>query len=1265
MNMLLRRRTFAYASLVLLATLAPDRAHAQADLNPPLPNVLLLVDTSGSMEFKTDGSAVTCNPGNTAGVNDKSRWIDLVEVLTGSIKDYSCQTINRLDASIGFRLGEYALGGDPYDFRYPIPYHRPLSGGCAPAPGVQSSNPFVYPTVGGVNYHDWSSLASCAFSQPGNDGVLDVFQDYVRFGLMTFDTSTDQGTGFDGMMAGASANSATGKAGLWSYVVGSHQVGMPSGCTTGTTPQEVGARNAAAPPWEGRMVNFGNPYDGVREYINKNKHIQEILLATRPYGATPIAGMLEDAENFLINDKSKDPDRNPASLSDSDVASDFGPWQDPYLSCDMGRQQVVILLTDGQPNMDLRPYCTDNSETPLGVCPFDLPEDITKRLNSVTVQHKAIPTYVVGFALDKVDHDNDPMTAALDCNTITAADVDATSTTNLCNKPASAGNQALQACCTLQRIALAGGHSAYFANNRETLRSQLSQILSSQRTATSRTQPVQAAGAGGGGIGGTFRFFTGFKPGNLTPWTGTLERQRFECTAGTAEGQSINWLRGDDFVRNVGEGGPDARRVYSVLGGASASDPITSDRTIRPNIGTTDKDGVGTDGGRYIAGTSAEFITEVDFDALAIPSTSCIDQNGAALPSETACRDLYLKWWLGYDNGQSTVKSRCPSLGATCALVGDIIHSTPIIVDRPTAAIRDESYARFEILQAKRPMVLYVSSNDGLLHAFKVTSNDPADFSDDAKMVRNYNQSNELWTFAPPAVLPNIRHLYPYNHQVLLDGMAVRQDVVAVQPIQADEVPTVFERSAADALAGSAAWRTVLVQGLGYSHSGYFALDVTNPVPSTTDLDDVTLGGPRMLWQLTRDKDGAKNLFGRGGGTPAITTLFFDPEGGSDVREIPVAVLPGGPGGTQVTTGPGCPDAGRTYTDLALDADFPPRARVRCYNFPDEELGARSLTIVRLDTGELIRTFRFSKAEVSDELKPRTTEADLDAPITGQPVVFPGLVGQVADRIFVGDAEGRLFKVDVASADPSKWTMKLFFDLYPESFKSSTGHGFDEGQPIMIPPVLSVDDLGNLVLNVASGDQEGLAAAPTRKNYVYSLTEKVNDAHTSSSTKVNWYKAFDDGERVVGPMALFSSSLYFATYEPPTASNTSSALACSNGSSHIWQASYLDSLGNDPMAGPEVLIEKANFDAVTAGLAAIQDPDCSTTVTDPTGDPILGFGRHVKAGSISPGKFKLVYQTGNLRLPGDSSGAAVGVGETVLETPKTLSTIESWASIVE
>src|SRR5262245_16748199 len=131
-----RVRTSRFASTALgvgtgltaLALTLP--ASAQRDIAPPPPNVLLLVDTSGSMENKTDGSAVTCNPGNTALTNDKSRWINVVEVLSGTINGYSCESIDRVSNT--FKTGEYQLvaGLAPYDWRYPIPYHRPLSGGA-------------------------------------------------------------------------------------------------------------------------------------------------------------------------------------------------------------------------------------------------------------------------------------------------------------------------------------------------------------------------------------------------------------------------------------------------------------------------------------------------------------------------------------------------------------------------------------------------------------------------------------------------------------------------------------------------------------------------------------------------------------------------------------------------------------------------------------------------------------------------------------------------------------------------------------------------------------------------------------------------------------------------------------------------------------------------------------------------------------------------------------------------------------------------------
>jgi hypothetical protein len=67
-------RAFGLVSAAaLLFASAP--AGAQVDVFPPLSNVMLLVDTSGSMEYQFDGSDVTCTPANAGPSNDRSRWI--------------------------------------------------------------------------------------------------------------------------------------------------------------------------------------------------------------------------------------------------------------------------------------------------------------------------------------------------------------------------------------------------------------------------------------------------------------------------------------------------------------------------------------------------------------------------------------------------------------------------------------------------------------------------------------------------------------------------------------------------------------------------------------------------------------------------------------------------------------------------------------------------------------------------------------------------------------------------------------------------------------------------------------------------------------------------------------------------------------------------------------------------------------------------------------------------------------------------------------
>jgi type IV pilus assembly protein PilY1 len=879
-----------------------------------------------------------------------------------------------------------------------------------------------------------------------------------------------------------------------------------------------------------------------------------------------------------------------------------------------------------------------------------------------------IKTFVVGFALNSLT----VASQSIDCSTLTADNLDATCTAH----PESAS---LQACCNLARIAIAGDtdpkRHAFFANDREELRKDISTVLSEALPATSRTQAAFSAASGSMqsalAPAASYRFFSAFSPVLLQPWSGQVTRERWICNdAHQPTRVAPDPIAGDSFADNLNSAPAGrARTFYTVQPANGGAFP---DRSLRPNLGGLDLDGVGTLTGALSSGQASTFVANTTPTSMGLSDTSCTITVGTVVSPQTAaqCRDKYLKWLLGLDNG--TIYSRCPK--GVCNLLGDIYHATPRIVNAPRELTSDDTYQTFQSTYATRPLMLYTSSNDGMLHAFKVASNQ----KDDQELIDS-KKNNELWAFIPPEVLPHIYVSYPYTHQLLLDGVSVVKDVIA-RKVGAGYT---LDRSQADSSAlSNATWRTILVQSFGSQYPGYFALDITNPDPTMTI--DSQAGGPRFLWQITSDANGAP-LFGTGGATPIITTVDIDEFGTGDIREVAVAVLPGGSAGAGgAGTGGGCARA--TPTSVLGSSKFgsySPRGFVPCYT---TDLGARSLTIVRLDTGKIIRTFRRSKTELPSAIQPSVSEAPLDSPITGEPVAFPTDVGSIAERIFVGDQDGTLWKADVSNKAPDQWTMSLFWDAFPNVSIHSQGVGtWNGGQPIATAPLLSVDANNNLTIAVSTGSQGNLGAAPGMLNYVWSLRDLPDASHVFSPDLL-WVEQLLDGERVTGPMSLFNSYLYFSTVTPPAA-NT--ACKSTNGA-RVWGMHYLtprDGEGTTTAAavrdvgGLPAPFIKANFNstnqyvtdtellgtsaqnqAVIYGVTVAQVPTCYTT--DTASDALGG----TKISNVNPGKFQLLVQTGAASLgTGGQAEAAAPPGAVAITLPSlaTPARVEAWAALVE
>jgi type IV pilus assembly protein PilY1 len=137
--------------------------------------------------------------------------------------------------------------------------------------------------------------------------------------------------------------------------------------------------------------------------------------------------------------------------------------------------------------------------------------------------------------------------------------------------------------------------------------------------------------------------------------------------------------------------------------------------------------------------------------------------------------------------------------------LGDIFHSTPVLVTPPFLVSSDSSYNTFKTNNASRTTVLLAGANDGMLHAF--TESD----------------GEESWAFIPPDLLDDLKNITATS--------GTRDYYVDSSPIVAD-VKT------------GGTWKTIAVFGLRRGGSGYYALDITTPT------------SPQYLWSFTDAKLG-------------------------------------------------------------------------------------------------------------------------------------------------------------------------------------------------------------------------------------------------------------------------------------------------------------------------------------------------------------------------------------------------------------------------
>ncbi len=1094
-------------------------AAAQPDIREIRPAVMLLIDSSGSMEYVGDCECTTltcreCMTDCSDAVPARNRWANVLEVLTGEWQSYSCVT----DPN---RRGT-GPSGTVYTGQYDEDYY--LSHAVHPYGTPQADN-----------------------------GILDTYVDRVKFGLMTFDAHPTY-TPFGALIPHASFNEtlSNGVRGAFSYAEsrGFRYLGCPD---NNDRRVNSGARSETAA--SGRLVSVGfeSAVSGVPsdDHTLINASIQSTLMAPdlRPHGATPVAAMLEDLEYYFS--------------SHEDVRPSNGTTGDPYREC---RQRYAILLTDGRPNMDFRGhpyYCEHYGGTDSGGvvsggidrCPYDTPENTASRLTSADGPLDGL--YVIGM-------------------NIRANDAPARTTLNAI---ATAG----------ETCPLGGGDCARFPECVRPPRRLRRDPPPDGARYHHPHRPCLLCCRG-------WRRGPAPVPDGLQPIV-LHHRPRLRAVAGRARASALRVQRND----------------RSWLSPSTPPTASTSCSTPRAHAGSTppSRRDAADINGHLAAPTPTSPLNppalgtpavSVSTDLTPFDASSIAAEYLGLVTGDNARRDAIVAWTHGDASTERGDKR-----------MGSIYHSSPVIIGPPGADRSDETFNEFRQLIGDRPRVVYVGTNDGILHAFLADDYD----HDSGGATTTYTAGHEIWGFIPPILLDELEDTMT-SHQWMLDGTPVIQDVITART---------GTGSAAD-------WRTVLVMGFRQGARGYFALDITDPFE------------PKFLWQYTHPQ------LGQTYGQPRMAQVNVEfPSGG--IHQRTVAILPGGWGGAELA-GVNSPSDSRHIPETV--SGIAPRGSRRNWGTQ-----GRALFVVDILTGKLIRHFDDFPSPLTGGVSVFPGSVGSDA----QAAYFNDHDG-ILWRLDLSSKDPDDWDYQAI------WDM--FHDLPADAGQPAYNppllSTLDDGRVVIIQASGDADMLEDgTAMNRVVSLTETINVNTTLFTFT-GVDMTVNwDILNGPANSPN---SLRPGEQVTGPLELFNGVVYFGTFVTDVQANN----ACSFGYSRLWGVDYVEHVGSnlhEPVARlPHPTIddtEMVAFDHTISGFESLQNgllmgvgiaarPRCNSS-DEPPGetDPYLGNpqARH-HVTDAAPAQFELVAQISG-QGTGAGGGAVATIGLSVTTPPIQVQTV--------
>ncbi|WP_235389896.1 pilus assembly protein [Pseudomonas oryzihabitans] len=434
-----------------------------------------------------------------------------------------------------------------------------------------------------------------------------------------------------------------------------------------------------------------------------------------------------------------------------------------------------------------------------------------------------------------------------------------------------------------------------------------------------------------------------------------------------------------------------------------------------------------------------------------------------------------------------------PSFRPRSHILGDIMNSSPVVVDGPNspialmnATVGDNSYATFRSTNASRERRIYVGANDGMLHAFN-------------------DQGKEVYAFVPSAVIGNLNRLTErsYNgggHQSYVDNTPVVGDVYF-----------------------NGAWRTVLIGTLRGGGRGIFALDITNP------------NAPALLWEKS-DADASYKDLGFTYAQPIITRLHTGgwavvvSNGYNSAQDNAVlyvmnvadgSLIKALPASDNIATPNGLSSPFVADVDGDLIADYAYAGDLHGNLWRFDLIGTSLTATAAADNFRVAFGGRPLYTAQASSLAPGTT--NLVQPITASPsvVAHPSGTGHL---VLFGT--GKYLEASDALANTSKaMTLYGIWDRQTDGAAASS------------TPVLTIANLQQQTLGtdqrISYISSAGSSVSSTANTL--STTSVSYDATTATNGKQGWYLNLPlNGELVINKPQLFSGTLLMSSLIPST-----------------------------------------------------------------------------------------------------------------------------------